>query len=320
MKHFYLTDEILIELVSRRRAKTAMVLSELFLAGYEGKELTVKEIAEISHSSPPCISRIAKDGELITVFDTYILKEHVKYEINSKRPEGRPAKLYKVPTLRQLEGILGCSGRRIYTIEYSNEVELKQEVAAILVKYSRNREGDFANTTLAKASGMSVNTVKKYTRYNVISTPREEQHTLTAKEVQGLHSSLSAYRKDKNRRGWTYLVVGNRKFAYTKYGALEALEAAGSFEKVIVETKLSSHREYCGAKGYVDRHSVDCRLVSEGRMTLDEYKEKYPQMYLHEHPEHSMLIKGLEGADQILHKRELDEQQRILKEVRYKKL
>ena len=36
MKHFYLTDEILIKLVARRQAKVAVALSELFFAGYEG--------------------------------------------------------------------------------------------------------------------------------------------------------------------------------------------------------------------------------------------------------------------------------------------
>jgi hypothetical protein len=320
-----LTDEIYKVLVFRKKEHVAMFLRKMFLAGKEGASMGVKEAASLSSYRPDSIRKLAREGIYVLHFPTT-----VKYSRESNhKNRGRPESMIEIPTLEHLEKVLGCNPKnRKFTIDFETIKELKAEAISLPIKSRKGKEGDFGSKFLSKEVKMSPKTARKYLRMANRITPHVTRHTFSIKEFDQMPVDYQDAQERPRQRFWRHLEFGGMKFFYGQDDALEAMKRAGSIEAIVVVTTYSNHYKYVGMMTedeiLIEQHSVDSERHRLGLMTWEQYMAKYPACFNFpkplEHREHYMLIKGMEGADVILHQRELEEQRQILKEASYRRL
>lgn len=311
MTHKYLSDEVLSKMVVRHRASAAVILSELFFSGSEGKVMTVSEAARLAKCSRQTIYRIAGEGVFVTKLTT----------IEELRGGQLPDKV-QIPTLEQLETILGCTEKRKFTIEFTTAAELKAEVAALPIKQRKGKEGDFSTIWLAKKAGMSKNTLKKHIKKVAKVEERYTDRPLTLEEMKKMPESYKDYIANRKKGdGWTFLKVGKTNFAYSLPQALLAIQVAGSLEGVTVRVQQVNHYKYTGVLSEADKFAQASEDTYNGNMTLEDFKKMYPDLFpKQEHREHSQLLRNFVYADEFRHRREREEERRILQVASFRKL
>jgi hypothetical protein len=324
-----LTDEILIKLVSDKKAKLAIFLQRLFAAGKEGEVVSHKECQSLTLFSAQKTYRMMGDS----IFSQVSTPNSIELGgQNLKKNKGRPEKCVKVPTLDELEKRLGCVDKRRNEIKIKSvddikaQVELKAKVAAVGVYHTKAKSGrefglrenvkygQFSNKYLINKSGMSRSTWRKYSKMSMRTDPVFETKTTSIAAIANLPEEVEKHN--------SHFKVGEDKYPYNKSGAINAIKKAGCVEGVSVVTQLSSRRVLIVDMDEGAINAVDCWRQYGGAISLDEYMRLHAGCFgmPFEHREHYMLIKGMEGADEILHQRELEEQRQILKEASYRRL
>lgn len=237
----YLTDEVIQKLVQRRRVRAVQVLAELYEQGYEGQVMSIGDVVNIAGCSRETVDRMSFSAYL----PTYNYKE------GGKQPEkpqgGRPKKFVRVPTLSELEELLGCdASKRRYTLEVSDDgADLKAHVVSLPITRAPNKTAQLPTRYLAKSAGMTPKTTRKYLKRVNEITPDVTGRALTIGELAAMPESHREY-KSTREQGWTWLAVGDRQFAYSKPQAMLAIHLAGNLESVRVYTRRANTYKYTG--------------------------------------------------------------------------